>query len=141
MSSNVGVILPGVRPVSWWRKKWVRVVAQILVLVGLGAAAAALKRVEPGLGIPGSSAPLWLPPLVFSRTVVNRQGTASVVGISMALWGIPLGLNHELSYNLGLHGGTGIAIDLIGSLPWVKVTSLFGAILSGTFGHMSNSGL
>ena len=138
--SNTGLASPllGIRP--WWRQKWLTTVAQLLLLVTVGLVAALGKSLTPGLGISGSSAPLWLGPLVLGRLLVRKSGAGSIAGASMALWAIPIGLNHTFGYNLGLYAGTGLALDIFAGLPFVNVLHLLGAIGIGMAAHLVKFG-
>jgi hypothetical protein len=138
--TNTGLASPLTGLRSWWQDKRVATAAQLLLLLTTGLVAAAGKSLTPSLGISGSSAPLWLTFIVLGRLMVKKPGSAGIVGASMAMWGIPLGLNHTLGYNLGLYAGTGIAVDILASLPFVKVRHVLGAIAGGMAAHMVKFG-
>jgi hypothetical protein len=58
------------------------------------------------------------------------------MGISVALWGIPVGINNGIVHNLGLYGFTGLALDLSARLPHINIRNPFGAIFCGAIAHM-----
>lgn len=118
----------------------IRIILQIMLLIGIGALSAFLKKISPGLGIPGSSAILWLSPLVAGRILVRKDGAGVLAGACVALWGVPFGLNHGLAYNIGLYGGSGLAIDLITRVPLINIRNPFGAIICGIFAHLVKFG-
>jgi hypothetical protein len=125
---------------SWWRDTKVRTVLQLLFLVGMGAVAAFGKAIMPPLGIPGSSSIAWLTPMVLGYVLVRKRGAGVMMGASMALWGVPMGIHNTLIYNLGLYGGTGLALDITAALPRISIRSLFGALFFGVFAHMVKFG-
>ncbi len=61
------------------------------------------------------------------------------MGASVALWAYPMawmnlpeGLaTNGFLYNIGLYGGTGLALDLLARLPKVNIRNPFGAIFCG----------
>ncbi len=125
---------------TWWLDKRVRALVQVLCLIGIGAVAAVAKNASLPLGIPGHSAILWLTPLVAGRALIKRDGAGTLMGVSVALWGIPIGLGggvfHGFLHNLGLYGFTGLALDLSARLPHVNIRNPFGAIFCGAVAHM-----
>lgn len=137
-SSGTPVLL---RPApAWWQDTRIRTLIKVLFLIGVGGVAAYGKSVSLPLGIPGSSAVLWLAPMVIGYLVVPKRGAGLLIGASVALWGIPLGINHALFYNLGLYGGTGLALDIAGLLPRINVRNPLGAVFCGAFAHMVKFG-
>jgi hypothetical protein len=114
---------------------------QVLFLLGMAALSAFLKSTEPSLGISGSSAILWLGPIVLSRMLVNRNGAGTLVGVSVALWGVPMGINNGLMHNLILYGGAGLALDIITRIPFINIRNPFGAIICGIFAHLVKFGV
>ncbi len=125
---------------SWWQSGKTKVLLQILLLIAFSALAAVGKRIEPSLGIPGSSAPLWLGALVAGRALVRRDGAGAAMGAGMAVLGIPLGLNNGFVHNLGLYTTSGLALDIVARLPKVNIRNPFGAIASGVAAHMVKFG-
>ena len=125
---------------TWWQDKRIRALVQVLCLIGIGAVAAVAKIASLPLGIPGHSAILWLTPLVAGRALIKRDGAGTLMGVSVALWGIPIGLGggvfHGFVHNLGLYGFTGLALDLSARLPHVNIRNPFGAIFCGAVAHM-----
>ncbi len=129
------------RTVTIWRQSAVvRAVLQILFLISVGAAAALAKKISLPLGIPGHSALLWLAPLVAGRAIVRRDGAGILMGVSLAVWGTPVGLEHTLVNNLGLYGVTGLALDLAARLPRISFRNPLGAGLGGALAHMVKFG-
>lgn len=125
---------------SWWQDKRVRTLIQVLCLIGVGAVASCAKSLSPSPGIPGSSSILWLSPLIAGRALIRRDGAGLLMGTTMALWGIPMGLHNSLMHNLGLYGFTGLALDIAARLPHVNIRNPFGAILCGALAHMVKFG-
>jgi len=123
-----------------WRNSTLRAILQILLLIGIGGVAAWAKSVSLPLGIPGSSGVLWVTPLVIGRMAVKKRGAGILMGISTALWGVPLGLHNVLLYNSFLYGITGLALDLAAVFPFVNITNPFGAIFCGIFSHLAKFG-
>lgn len=119
-----------------WQPGAIHTVIQMLLLIGIGGVAALAKRIEPSLGIPGSSAPLWLGTLVAGRAIVRRNGGGTVMGVALALWGIPIGLHNSLLFNIGLYGFTGVALDLASRLPKMNLTNPLSALVCGASAHM-----
>jgi hypothetical protein len=126
---------------GYWQDTRVRTALQIVFLIGMGALSAFLKSTEPSLGISGSSAILWLGPIVLSRMLIARNGAGALVGVSVALWGIPIGINNGLMHNVILYGGAGLALDTITRIPFINIRSLFGAIFCGVFAHLVKFGV
>ena len=124
----------------WGQSKMVQALMQVLLLIGIGTVATLAKRLQPSLGIPGSSALLWLATLVAGRAIVRRNGGGVVMGATVAVMGIPLGLNHTFMYNLGLYGLTGLALDVVALLPKINISNPFGAVLCGMTAHMVKFG-
>jgi len=136
--SNGELTAPGLpkQLISWWHDKRIRALAQGLCLIGIGAVAAVAKNASLPLGIPGHSAILWLAPLIAGRAMIRRDGAGTLMGISLALWGLPIGLNNGIVHNLGLYGFTGLALDLSARLPHINIRNPFGAIFCGAVAHM-----
>jgi len=118
----------------------IRAILQILFVLGMGFLATVGKKIHPAMGIPGSSAVFWLAPLVLGRALVRRDGTGVFMGASMALFGIPIGLNNTILYNFALYGVTGFALDIAARLPKINITKWYGAIICGTLAHMVKFG-
>lgn len=92
------------------------------------------------LGIPGNTGILWLGLLVSGRLIVKRNGAALAMGASTALWGIPLGLDNSLTYNLAIYGLVGGALDLLVKIPAVHLDHPLGAALCGGLAHLTKLG-
>jgi hypothetical protein len=119
-----------------WQNAKVRAILQILFLLSMGGVAAWAKSVGLPLGIPGSNGVLWLAPLVAGCIITNKRGAGVFMGMSMAAWGIPMGINHEFIYNFCLYGIAGLTLDLAAMLPLVNIRNPFGAIFCGVLAHM-----
>ncbi|MBI4181187.1 MAG: hypothetical protein HY528_04575 [Chloroflexi bacterium] len=128
------------RLVRWGQSQKVKTLRQVLLLVGIGVVATLAKRLEPSLGIPGSSAPLWLGTLVAGRAIVRRDGAGVLMGASVAVMGIPVGLNNTFLHNLSLYGLTGLSLDIIARLPKINIRNPLGAIVCGASAHMVKFG-
>jgi hypothetical protein len=125
---------------SPWRDTRVQALIQILLLIGFAGLAALGKAWHPPQGLPGSSALFWLAPLILGRAVVRRDGAGIFMGLGVAAWGMPLGLNNTFVYNSALYGTTGLVLDLVARLPRINVRLLPGAVLCGLLGHMVKFG-
>ena len=126
--------------VSYWENKWVRTLVKTLCLIAIGGIAALAKKSSLPLGISGHSAILWLTPLVAGRAIIRKDGAGTVMGLSLALWGVPVGINNGIVHNLGLYGFSGFALDLAARLPHVSIRNPFGAIFCGAVAHMVKFG-
>jgi hypothetical protein len=125
---------------EFWHNPTVITLLQILFLIGVGTLAAFAKNASLSLGIPGSSAPLWLAPLVMGRAIVRRDGAGALMGISVAVMGIPIGLNNPFMHNLCLYGLAGVALDIGARLPKLVITTWYGAVICGVLAHMVKFG-
>lgn len=139
---NGTITIPNIGDRLWgyWQKPAIRTALQVLLLLSIGALASAGKSLTPSLGISGSSAPLWLTFLVLGRLLVRRNGAGAVIGVSVAVWGIPLGLHNGFTHNLALYGCTGLALDIVARIPKINITAWYGAILCGGIAHMVKFG-
>ena len=126
--------------VRWGHSRKVQIILQILFLIGIGTATALVKKTQPSLGIPGSSAPLWLGTMVAGRALVRRDGGGALMGATVAVMGIPIGLNNSFMHNLSLYGLTGLALDLIARIPKISIQNPLGAIICGASAHMVKFG-
>jgi len=126
--------------ISYWENKWIRTLVKALSLIVIGGIAALAKKASLPLGIPGHSAILWLSPLIAGRAMIRRDGAGTLMGISLAIWGIPVGINNGIVHNLGLYGFTGFALDLSARLPHINIRNPFGAIFCGAIAHMVKFG-
>jgi hypothetical protein len=106
----------------------------------MGAVAVLMKKISFPLGIPGHSGVLWLGALVAGRALVRRDGAGLLMGASMALWAIPIGLKHDFTYNLSLYAATGLALDTVARLPRISIRHPIGAIFCGMLAHMVKFG-
>jgi hypothetical protein len=106
----------------------------------MGAVAVLMKKISLPLSIPGHSGVLWLGALVAGRVLIRRDGAGLLMGSSMALWALPIGLKHDFVYNLGLYAATGLTLDMVARLPRVSIRHPLGAIFCGMLAHMVKFG-
>ena len=92
------------------------------------------------LGIPGHTGILWIALLISGKLVVNRKATGLGMGFAAALWGIPMGMGHSPVYNVALYSLTGGAIDLLTTIPGMRIDHLFGAAICGALAHLTKLG-
>lgn len=118
----------------------VRTALKIIFLIGMGYLAAVGKKIHPSMGIPGSSAVYWLMPMVIGKIAVKQRGSGLLMGATVALTTIPVGLNHTSFYNFGLYGATGLALDIVTALPKINIRNPLGAIFCGMMAHMVKFG-
>lgn len=78
--------------------------------------------------------------LVGSRGLVRRDGAATLVGVSTALWGVPLGLGHSLPYNLALYATAGLALDVLVRVFRLNLAHPLGGLLGGVLAHAAKFG-
>lgn len=113
----------------------------IAIAVGIGLAAALAKRyLDFHLGVPGHAGVGWIAVLVFGRLINGRVGMATVAGLSMGLWGVPVGLSHSLAYNMMLYGMAGALLDS-GTLVRLPLHRAWGAALAGVIVHVAKFGV
>jgi hypothetical protein len=74
--------------------------------------------------------------MILGRMLVPRLGAGSLIGVSAAVLGIPLGLNHPFAYTLGLYGGCGLALDLVARIPGFDQRRLVCAVIAGSVAHL-----
>lgn len=139
MSNVVNAVAYNVSRVvtSLWQEKRTRVILQVMFLIGMGAVAAVLKKVTFPLGIPGHSGVLWLGAMIAGRALVNKDGAGTLMGASIAIWGLPVGLNNGFAHNLGLYAATGLALDLLARVKFFSVRNPAGAVLTGIGAHLA----
>jgi hypothetical protein len=118
----------------------VRIAMQAIFLTLMGALSAFLKAQSPGIGISGSSAVLWLSPIILARMFVKRDGAGAFTGACVALWGVPMGINNGLMHNLALFGLSGLTLDMICRVPFIKITNPVGAVICGILAHLVKFG-
>jgi hypothetical protein len=123
-----------------WNDTRVRIALKILFLIGMGYLAAIGKKIHPSMGIPGSSAIYWLMPMVIGKIAVRQHGSGVLMGATIALTTIPIGLNHTSFYNFGLYGATGLALDVISALPKINIKNPLGALFCGMMAHLVKFG-
>lgn len=104
--------------------------------------AIALTRRYAGLhlGVPGHTGLLWMLLLVGSRALVRRDGAATLVGASTALWSVPLGIGQGLPYNLALYATAGLALDILVRVFRLNLAHPVGGSLGGALAHAAKFG-
>lgn len=108
----------------------------VLLALAIGLVAALAKRyLDFSLGIPGHAGVGWIAALVLGRIINPRRGMATLAGISMGLWGIPIGLDHTVAYNTLLYGVSAGMLDmpLVTRLPLRRP---WGAATAGIVVHL-----
>lgn len=119
-----------------WQDARVRAAVKILFLIGMGYLAALGKHLHPSMGIPGSSAPWWLMPMMLGKLIVRDKGSGLLMGATVSMATVPIGLNHTMFYNFGLYGVTGLMLDTMDWLPRTNIRGFFGAVLAGGAAHL-----
>ncbi len=113
----------------------------LAMAIGFGLAAALAKRyLDFHLGIPGHAGVGWIAVLVAGRLSNGRAGMATVAGLSMGLWGVPVGLGHSVAYNTMLYGMAGALLDS-GTLLRLPLHRAWGAGLAGIVVHVAKLGV
>lgn len=110
----------------------------LAVMIGL-VAALAKRYLDFHLGIPGHAGVGWIAVLVSGRLLTGRTGMATVAGLSMGLWGAPLGLGHSVGYNMMLYGLAGSLLDS-GTLIRLPMHRVWGAAVAGVTIHLAKFG-
>ena len=82
----------------------------LAVFIGL-LAALAKKYLDFHLGLPGHAGVGWIAVLTVGHLVNPRRGMVVAAGLSMAVWGVPIGLGHSFGYNAALYGSAAAALD------------------------------
>ena len=110
----------------------------LAILTGLGVALA--KRFfDFQLGIPGHSGVGWVAVMV-AGSAMGRPGVGVVAGLSVGLWGVPVGLGHSMGYNALLYATAGAAVDVVRWLRMVRLSNPLGAAFAGFAIHMAKFG-
>lgn len=111
------------------------------IAVATGLVAALAKRyLDFHLGIPGHAGVGWIAVLVCGRLINGRVGMATIAGLSMGLWGVPVGLGHSLGYNVMLYGMAGALLDS-GTMVRLPLHRAWGAGLAGIIVHVAKFGV
>ena len=115
-------------------------IVSVAIAVAVGLVAALAKRyLDFSLGIPGHAGVGWIAVLISGRLVNGRPGMATVAGLSRGLWGVPVGLDHSVAYNVTLYGMAGALLDS-GMLLKLPLHRVWGAMLAGTIVHLAKFG-
>jgi hypothetical protein len=123
-----------------WEKKWVRVVAQVLLITAFSAFTAIAKKMHPSIGVPGSSAVYWLTVMVIGRSVTRWDGAGFLTGAGVGVWGLAVGLEHSFVYDLALYSTTGLLLDIMARVPKIDIRHPVGAAISALVAHMAKFG-
>jgi hypothetical protein len=116
------------------------VAEDVVVAIVIGFFAALAKRyLDFSLGIPGHAGVGWIAVLIFGRLVNDRPGMATIAGLSMGIWGVPVGLGHSIGYNMALYGMAGALLDS-GSMLRLPLSRAWGAMIAGTIVHLAKFG-
>lgn len=116
------------------------ILLDVSLAVAIGLAGALAKRyLDFSLGIPGHAGVGWIGVLVLGRLLHGRGGMATIAGLSMGLWGVPIGLGHSLGYNMLLYGMAGALLDS-GRLLRLPLNRAWGAALAGAIVHIAKYG-
>jgi hypothetical protein len=107
----------------------------LAVLVGL-AAALAKRYLDFHLGVPGHAGVGWIATLVAGTLVNPRRGMTVAAGLSMAVWGVPVGLGHTLGYNAALYG-TAAGVLEASVLLRLPLGRWWGAMTAGAAVHIA----
>jgi hypothetical protein len=119
-----------------WQNTYIRTILQLMFLLTMGVVTTLGKKASLPLGIPGHSAVFWLGAMVLGRAILRKDGAGTIMGASVAFWGIPFGLNNVFMHNLWLYGLTGLALDLASRIPKISIRNPLGALLCGMIAHM-----
>lgn len=107
----------------------------IAILTGF-VAALAKRYLDFSLGIPGHAGVGWISVLVAGRLANGRAGMATIAGISMGVWSMPVGINHSMAYNTVLYGMAGALLDS-GVMLRLPLQRFWGAMVAGTIVHLA----
>ncbi len=110
----------------------------LALVVGL-VATLAKRYLDFHLGLPGHAGVGWIAVLVAGRLANGRPGMPTVAGLSMGLWGLPVGLGHSVGYNMLLYGLAGGLLDS-GTLLRLPLHRAWAAALAGTAVHLAKFG-
>jgi len=125
-------------PSSSIRHRPAAVDVTLAVMIGL-AATLAKRYLDFHLGVPGHAGVGWIAVLVSGRLLNGRAGMATIAGLSVGLWGIPVGLAHSVGYNMLLYGLAGTLLDS-GALLRLPLHRAWGAAVAGTIVHVAKYG-
>jgi hypothetical protein len=117
-----------------------RLISDVGIALGVGLLGALAKKyLDFHLGIPGHAGVGWIAVLVAGRLGNPRAGMATLSGLAMGVWGVPVGLGHSLGYNTLLYGMAGALLD---SAPLMRLplTRSWGAALAGAAVHVAKYG-
>ena len=114
--------------------------ADVAIAFAIGLVAALAKRyLDFSLGIPGHAGVGWIAVLISGRLVNGRHGMATIAGLSMGVWGVPVGLDHSMVYNTTLYGMAGALLDS-GVMLKLPLRRVWGAMTAGVIVHLAKFG-
>jgi hypothetical protein len=117
------------------------VLVDVLLILGVGAIVAVSRQyLDFHAGIPGSSGLFWIGLLVGGRLIVKRDGAGVAMGVSSALWALPIGSDATFGHNLVLFALAGGSLDLLYRLPFLHMEHPVGAAISGAVAHLAKFG-
>lgn len=126
--------LAPVRRSSRVQRSWL---LDLMLALAVGFVAALAKsHLDWSLGIPGHAGVGWIGVLVAGSLVNPRRGMAAVAGVSMAVWGVPMGLGHSLGYNALLYGSAAACLDLAVAVR-LPIQRWWGAATAGAVIHIA----
>ncbi|MBM4437106.1 MAG: hypothetical protein FJ029_07710 [Actinobacteria bacterium] len=101
-----------------------------------GTCAALVRRyLDFHLGVPGHTGLAWIAVLTAGALTIRRRWAGTVIGVTTALMGAPVGLGHPFGDNLLLYGLAGLALDAVFAIPAVRRRGAVGAAAAGTAAH------
>jgi len=114
--------------------------ADLVLALAIGFVATLAKRyLDFHLGLPGHAGVGWIAVLISGRLVTERPGMATLAGLSMGIWGEPIGLGHSFGYNMLLYGLAGGLLDS-GALLRMPLHRAWAATLAGMILHLAKFG-
>jgi hypothetical protein len=116
----------------------------LLIALGIGLGVAMAKLLfDFHLGIAGHAGVGWIAVLV-AGSAFGRPGVGAAAGLSVGLWGVPVGLGHSMGYNALLYASAGAALDLVRIVRPLRLSNpLSNPIAAATAGlavHMTKLG-
>ncbi|MEE8338463.1 MAG: hypothetical protein V3R95_10400 [Dehalococcoidia bacterium] len=112
----------------------------LLVALGTGLGVAMAKLLfDFHLGIPGHGGVGWVAVLI-AGSAFGRPGVGAAAGLSVGLWGLPLGLGHSMGYNALLYASAGAALDFVRLARPLRLSNPIGAATAGLAVHMTKLG-
>ena len=111
-----------------------------MVLIVGGVIALSRRYFDLHMGVPGHTGILWMFLLIYGRGLTDRRGTGILIGVSTAFWGEAVGLKHTLVYNLLLYTSVGTVIDVMATIPGLRLSHPLGGLVAGATSHAAKYG-